>query len=181
MSGSSGASNSWTAGGTGLRRSLAGPVGRALLGRRAAASLGVTARGLALAPVVAWWVGTGLGYPVVERWVIGTWTGTDPRTVVLVWFGLLAAAATLSGALNDGLVPTAVLVAGPLFGLAVTRYGTGAGAGRVVSLPEAVGVAVAVAAVAGLPLALAGLLLGAGLRRAVAAARADLGPAIGNG
>jgi hypothetical protein len=179
MSGSSGASNSWTAGGAGLGRALAGPVGRALLGRRAAASLGVAACGLALAPVVAWWVGTGLGYPVVERWVVGTWTGTDPRTAVLVWFGLLAAAATLSGALNDGLVPTAVLVGGPLFGLAVTRYGTGAG--TVVSLPEAVGFAAAVAVAVGLALALAGLVVGAGLRRAVAAARADLGPAIRNG
>jgi hypothetical protein len=152
-----------------VRRALVGPVRTALLGRRAEVSLVVTLSGLVLAAGAAWWVG-GLGFETLLEWTEGTWTGTDPRAVVLAAAAALVALAAVSAGLNSGLVPTTMLVAGPVFGAAVTRYGTtverGAGT-AVVSLPEAVGVAALFAGAVGLPLAVAGFILGTAARRVV--------------
>jgi hypothetical protein len=96
--------------------------------------------------------------------------GTNPSTLVFVAVAVLVALGAVSAAVNSGLVPTTLLVAAPVFGATVTRYGTEVryswGTG-VVSLPDAVAVAAAVAAVFGVPLAVCGFLLGAGLKHAV--------------
>lgn len=152
-----------------VRRVLVGPVRTALLGRRAEVSLVVTLSGLVLAAGAAWWVG-GLGFETLLEWTEGTWTGTDPRTFVLAAAAALVALAAVSAGVNSGLVPTTMLVAGPVFGAAVTRYGTTVERGTgtaVVSLPEAVGVAALFAVAVGLPLAVAGVVLGAAARRVV--------------
>jgi hypothetical protein len=146
-------------------------VREALLGRRLEISLlaGLLSAPLALA--TTWWVGSTVGYPTLERWVRGTWHGTDPALVVFLGVAALLALATASAAVNSGLAPTTLLVAGPVFGAAVTRYGTEVtyeyGA-TVVSLPDAVGVAALFAVAFGVPIALAGFVLGRALRRVAA-------------
>ncbi|MFC6940345.1 hypothetical protein ACFQE8_10280 [Salinirubellus sp. GCM10025818] len=152
-----------------VRRALVGPVRTALLGRRAEVSLAVALSGLVLAVGAAWWVGD-LGFETLLRWVEGTWAGTDPRAFVLAGAAALVALAAVSAGVNSGLVPTTMLVAGPVFGAAVTRYGTTVERGTgtaVVSLPEAVGVAALFAVAVGLPLAAVGFVLGVAARRVV--------------
>lgn len=152
-----------------VRRVLAGPVRTALLGRRVEVSLVVVLLAPLLAAGAAWWVGS-VGFGTLVEWAEGTWTGTDPNSLVLLSAAALVALAAVSAAVNSGLVPTSLLVAGPLFGAAVVRYGTTVertyGA-HVVSLPEAVGVAALLAVAVGLPLALVGFVLGAAARRVV--------------
>ena len=105
-----------------------------------------------LAAVAAWWVLAAVGGPeTLGNWITGTWSGTD----------LVVAA----GAASAGLVPTTVLVAGPVFGAPVTRYGTEAP--RLVSLPDAVVLAAAGAAVGGGLLGAVSFRLGAAVRRVV--------------
>jgi hypothetical protein len=147
----------------GIRDLLGGPV------RRAEVSLAVALSGLVLAVGAAWWVGD-LGFETLLRWVEGTWAGTDPRAFVLAAAAALVALAAVSAGVNSGLVPTTMLVAGPVFGAAVTRYGTPVERGTgtaVVSLPEAVGVAALFAVAVGLPLAAVGFVLGVAARRVV--------------
>jgi hypothetical protein len=150
-----------------VRRALVGPVRTGLLGRRVEVSLLVTLLAPLLALVAAWWVG-GVGFETFLAWVEGTWSGTDPYPVVLVAGAALVALAIVSAGVNSGLLPTTLLVAGPVFGAAVTRYGTTVERGTgtaVVSLPEAVGVAALFAVAVGLPLAVVGFLLGVAARR----------------
>jgi hypothetical protein len=150
-----------------VRRALVGPVRTGLLGRRPEVSLAVALLAPLLAAATAWWVG-GLGFETLLRWAEGTWNGTDPNAVVFVSVAVLLALAAVSAAVNSGLVPTFALVAGPVFGAAVTRYGTTVERGTgtaIVSLPEAVGVATLFAVAVGLPLALAGFVLGVAARR----------------
>jgi hypothetical protein len=119
----------------------------------------------------AWWVGSAIGYGTLEQWVRGTWYGTNPSTFVFVGAGVLLALGTVSAAANSGLLPTTVLVAAPVFGAAVTRYGTAIKSSwgtTVVSLPEAVAVALGLAVAVGTPLALCAFCLGHALRRVVA-------------
>lgn len=152
-----------------VRRALSGPVRTALLGRRAEVSLAVTLLAPLLAVGAAWWIG-GLGFETLLEWVEGTWTGVDPYPLVLLASAALVLLAAVSVAVNSGLLPTALLVAGPVFGAAVTRYGTTVERGTgtaVVSLPEAVGVAGLFAVAFGLPVAVVGFLLGVAARRAV--------------
>jgi hypothetical protein len=152
-----------------VRRALVGPVRTGLLGRRPEISLAVALLAPLLAAATAWWVG-GLGFETLLRWAEGTWYGTDPNAVVFISVAVLLALAAVSTAVNSGLVPTFALVAGPVFGAAVTRYGTTVERGTgtaVVSLPEAVGVATLFAVAVGLPLALAGFVLGVAARRVV--------------
>lgn len=152
-----------------LRRTLAGPVRTALLGRRVEVSLAVSLLAVPLAAGAAWWV-AGIGFETLGAWAEGTWYGTDPNAAVLLAAAALVALAAASAAINSGLLPTALLAAGPVFGAAVTRYGTTVERGTgtaVVSLPEAVGVAALFALAVGLPLATAGFVLGAAARRAV--------------
>lgn len=177
-----GAAFGWARGALGgpAKTAIVGPVRTLLVGRRAGVSVATTLLAAVVAPAVAWWVATTTGYPPIERWVAGTWNGTDPHAIVFAWVVVLVGIGALHAAANSGLVPTALLVMAPVFGLAVTRYGTRYTdpflGPQVVSLPEALAFATAVAVVGGLPLALAGFLVGEGLRRSVAAAGIDLPP-----
>lgn len=88
---------------------------------------------------------------------------------------LVVAAGATSAALNSGLLPTAVLVAGPVFGALLTRYGTESP--RLVSLPDAVVFAAGVAVVGGGLLGLLSFVVGAGMRRVVSVLVGGSGPA----
>ncbi|WP_323675731.1 hypothetical protein [Halorubellus sp. PRR65] len=143
---------------------------RVVFGRNAAVSVALVFLAGVLAVGAADHVTTTVGYETLESWAHGTWTGTSPEPLAFVACGALVALGAASALANSGIVPTAVLVAAPVFGAAATRYGTtyvdphlGA---RVVSLPEALAFAAAVAAVAAIPLAIAGFVLAAGLRTA---------------
>jgi hypothetical protein len=77
---------------------------------------------------------------------------------------------------NSGLVPTTLLVAGPVFGAVLTRYGTETGT-TVVSLHNAVVVACGAALFVGVPFGVAAFYLGAAVRRVVRAVAGGSGPA----
>jgi|GEM_PF-2865746 len=159
-----------------VARLVYGPVTTLLFGRRAAVSIILVGLAPALAALAAGVVATTTGYPPLERWLVDTWTGTDPRAAVFAGGALLLGLAAASGAVEGGLIPTSVLVAAPLFGVAVTRYGTTVSTHfgpRVVSLPEAVAFALGVAAVGGVTAAVVGYGVGAGCRRAGRIVRAD--------
>lgn len=152
-----------------LRRAVTGPVRTALLGRRPSVSLlaGLLAAPLALGS--SWWVSTNVGYQALVDLVTGTWYGTAPHLGVFLTLGVLVGLGATSAGLNSGLLPTTGLVVAPIFGAALTRYGTTVtawdGGTTVVSLPEAVAYAAYVGVAFGVPIAVAGFLLGAGLRR----------------
>lgn len=81
--------------------------------------------------------------------------------------------------MNSGDLPTGVLVSATVFGAAVTRYGTEvtySSRSAAVSLPDAVGLAVLIAVVFGVPIALVGFLLGSAVRRVVTAVGGGSGP-----
>jgi len=167
--------------GAGIVSVAHGPVARlvstVLLGRRLGVSVLVVGLAPVLAVLTAAVVASATGYPPLERWVVGTWTGTDPRAAVFVGAAVLVGLAAASAAVNGGLLPTTVLVAAPLFGVAVTRYGTVVTTSygdRIVSLPEALAFAFGVAAVGGVAVGVVGYGVGAGLRRAVDVVRADV-------
>jgi hypothetical protein len=144
------------------RRVAAGPARTALLGRRADVSLLVALAAPVLAAVAAWWVlAAAGGLKTLGNRITGTWSGTDPAVVLAVAVAFVVAA----GAASAGLVPTTVLVAGPVFGALVTRYGTETP--RVVSLPDAVVPAAAGAAVGGGLLGAVSFCLGVAVRRVV--------------
>ena len=165
-----------------IRRAVAGPVRTALLGRRADVSLLVAFAAPVAALAAAWWVDASVGYEALQRMTEGTWDGTNPSALVFVAVGGLVALGAVSAAVNSGLVPTTLLVAAPVFGATVTRYGTEVryswGTG-VVSLPDAVAGAAAVAAAFGVPLAVCGFLLGTGLKRAAEVVARESGAAAG--
>lgn len=182
------ASLGWT--GSGLRRlgaavaALRGPVVRVVrgplaalvLGRRAAVAVILAGLAPILAVLTAGLVATTVGYHPLEQWLVGTWTGTDPRIAVFVGAALLVGLAAAGAVAQAGLVPTSVLVAAPVFGVAITRYGTTVstyGGERVVSLPEAVAVAAGVAAIGSVAVVAVGYPLGAATRRAVRIVRAE--------
>jgi hypothetical protein len=151
-----------------VKERIAGPLRDVLVGRRLDVSLLVVLLAPVFALASAWWVGSTVDYATLEGWVRGTWYGTDPVLAVFLAVAGLLALGTISAALNSGLVPTTVLVAAPIFGMAVTRYGTGVTYNwgtTVVSLPDAVGVAGIFALAFGVPIAICGFLLGSGLRR----------------
>lgn len=139
-----------------------------LLGRRLDVSLLLCLLAPVLAMLTLWWVGATVEYGALERAVRGTWSGRAPSQGVFLAVAALLSLALISATLNSGLLPTTVLVAAPIFGAAVTRYGTTVtyewGA-TVVSLPNAVGVGLVVALGFGAPIAVGGFVLGAGLRR----------------
>lgn len=144
------------------------PLRVVLFGRRPGVSVLAALLAPILALTAAWAVGTSVGFDPVREWVVGTWTGRDPHLPVLLAAAALVAVGAASAAVNSGLLPTSLLVAAPVFGVALTRYGTEPmvlSLGPVVSLPDAVAVAALLAVAFGLPLALAGFLLGGALRR----------------
>lgn len=72
------------------------------------------------------------GYSRIEQWVIGethtvgqwvVWAVTAPQTLALVGILLLVMFAATFSAKNSGLVPTILLVMGPIFGIGLSRYG----------------------------------------------------------
>ncbi|WP_255150851.1 hypothetical protein [Halorarius halobius] len=159
---------------------LRGPLRVGLFGRRVDVSLLAALVAPVLALATAWWVGSTVGFGTVADWFVGTWTGRSPHLAVFLAAGALVALGAVSAAVNSGLVPTLLLVAGPLFGVGVTRYGRGATyypTTEVVSLPEAVLGGLAVAAAFGVPLAVAGFCLGVCGRRVTDVLRGDSGPA----
>jgi len=163
-------------------RSLRGSLTTLLFGRRAAVSVVLVGLGPVLAALTAGVVATTTGYPPLERWLIETWTGTDPRAAVFLGGALLVGLATASAAANAGLLPTVILTAGPLFGSAVTRYGTVVATRfgeRIVSLPDALAFAAGVAAVGGVAVGVVGYGLGAGVRHAGRIVRADASVTLG--
>lgn len=154
------------------RQFVTGPLRTVLLGRETSRSLVALLSAPVLALGVAWWVGSTVGYESLVASVRGTWFGTDPSLAVFAAFAALFLLAAASAAVNSGLLPTTLLVSAPIFGAAVTRYGTTvtyAWGAEVVSLPNAVGTATAIAVGFGIPVAVVGFLLGAVLRRAVTA------------
>ena len=162
-----------------VREALAGPVRVAVIGRRSDVSLLVVLSAPILALGTAWWVESTAGYAALEAWVRGTWYGTNPSLAVFLGVALLLALGAVSAAVNSGLVPTTVLVAGPIYGTAVTRYGTEVTYARgtaVVSLPDAVVFAAALAVGLGVPIAGCGFLIGAGARRLARVVTGDSGP-----
>jgi len=159
-------------------RVVRGPLAALVLGRRAAVSVILAGVAPVLAVLTAGLVATTVGYHPLERWLVGTWTGTDPRVAVFVGAALLVGLAAAGAIARAGLVPTGVLVAAPVFGVAVTRYGTTVstyGGERIVSLPEAVAIAAGVAAVGSVAVVVVGYPLGAATRRAARIVRAERG------
>jgi hypothetical protein len=159
-----------------VARLVRGPLATLLLGRRAAGSVLLVGLAPVLAVLTAGVVAATTGYPPLERWLVETWTGTDPRAAAFVGGALLVGLAAASAVVEGGLFPTTVLVAGPLFGAAVTRYGTTVTTRfgeRVVSLPDALAFAFGVAAVGGVAVGVVGYGIGAALRRAGRIVRAD--------
>ncbi|WP_155119401.1 hypothetical protein [Halomicrobium katesii] len=150
-----------------------------LFGRRLEVSLLAGLLSVPLALLTTWWVRSTMGYATLEAWVRGTWYGTDPALTVFLGVAALLVLATASAAVNSGLLPTTLLVAGPVFGVGVARYGTtltyeyGA---SVVSLPDAVGTAALFAIVFGVPIAVCGFVLGSALRRVTAVLADGSGP-----
>ncbi|MBX0349437.1 MULTISPECIES: hypothetical protein [Haloarcula] len=152
-----------------LRRAVTGPVRDALLGRRLDISLLIGLLTVPLALGSVWWVDANVGYDALVELVSGTWDGTSPELGVFLAAAVLVGLGAVSAGLNSGLLPTSGLVIAPIFGAALTRYGTSVptygGGTTVVSLPEAVAYAAYVGVAFGVPIALCGFLLGAGLRR----------------
>ena len=151
------------------KRFAAGPLRAFLLGRRTGRSLLVTLSSPVLALAAAWWVGSTVGYERLAASVRGTWFGTDPSLAVFAAVGALLLLAAVSAAANSGILPTTLLVSAPVFGAALTRYGTTVTytwGTEVVSLPNAVGVAVLLGIGFGVPIAVVGFPLGAVARRA---------------
>ena len=159
-----------------VQRFVTGPLRVVLLGRRTGLSLLAVLASPALALATAWWVGSESGYAALVSSVRGTWFGTDPSLAVFGAVTALLLLAAGSAAVNSGLLPTTLLVSGPVFGAAVTRYGTTVTytwGTEVVSLPNAVGMATLLALVIGVPIAVAGFLLGSSARCAARTLRSQ--------
>ena len=156
-----------------------GPLRVGLFGMRRDVSVLVVLVSPVLALGTASWVGSQVGYQTLTAWVRGTWYGTEPALVVFLGVAALLVLATASAAVNSGLVPTTLLVAGPVFGVGVARYGTTVtyeyGA-SVVSLPDAVAIAALFAVAFGTPIAVWGFVLGSALRRVTAVLADGAGP-----
>jgi hypothetical protein len=145
-----------------------------VVGRRASVSIGLIALAVVLAVGTAQHVFATVGYGTVEAWAYGTWTGTNPEPLVFLGAAGLLALAVASAAANAGLVPTAALVAGPVYGVAFARYGTrevDPFGPNVVSLPEAAAFAAFVALLVAIPVAVVGFAIGSAVRRDLASLR----------
>ncbi|MFC7075010.1 hypothetical protein [Haloarcula halophila] len=161
------------------RRFVTGPVRVFLLGRRTDVSLLVLLIAPVLALASAWWVGSTVGYETLAALTRGTWTGTNPSMAIFIAASGLLLLGGISAGINSGLLPTYGLVSAPIFGAAVTRYGTTvtySWGTEVVSLPDAVGIGLLIAFSLGLPLALGGFVLGRLLRRVVTVLGGRSGP-----
>jgi hypothetical protein len=162
-----------------VKQFLVGPLRVVLLGQRRDVSLLVTLLSPVLALGTAWWVGSTVGYNALATSVRGTWFGTDPSLAVFLALGGLLALGAISAGVNSGLLPTGLLVSAPVFGAGVTRYGTtvtSSWGSHIVSLPDAVGVASLIAIGFGLPITIAGFVIGRALRHVVRVYSGRAGP-----
>jgi hypothetical protein len=149
---------------------LVGPLRVMLLGKRRDVSLLISLLSPVPALVTTWLVASTVGYETLTTMVRGTWFGTAPSLLVFLAVGGLLGLGAISAGVNSGFLPTALLVSAPIFGASVTRYGTTIShtwGSQVVSLPNAVGVALLFAVGFGVPLAVAGFVLGRTLDRVV--------------
>ncbi|ERG94207.1 hypothetical protein [Haloquadratum walsbyi] len=153
-----------------VKQFVTGPLWVVLLGKRRDVSLLIALLSPVLALVTAWWVGSTVGYETLTAWVRGTWFGTEPSLAIFLGVSGLLVLGAISAGINSGLLPTGLLVGAPIFGAAVTRYGTTVTytwGSQVVSLPNAVGIAVLFALGFGVPATVSGLVLGRALRNVV--------------
>ncbi|MBZ6494226.1 hypothetical protein [Natrinema longum] len=115
-------------------RSFLERVWYGVVGRRRRTSIKAILSAPALAVVTGPLVATTVGYSQIERWVLGstyslrqlvlgTLNGTGANAIALVGIGMLVAFAAAFAARNSGLVPTLLLVMGPVFGIGLARYG----------------------------------------------------------
>jgi hypothetical protein len=157
-----------------LRELLGGPVKRTLLGRDRTVSALVGLVSPVLALGANWWVVRTTTPGAMVNALRETWNGTDPHVVVFLAVALLVAAGAAIAAVNSGLAPTTLLVSAPVFGAGFSFYGATTATG-VVSLPDAVAIAGGAAGVFGVPISVAGFLLGVGLRRVATVLRGGVG------
>jgi len=160
-------------------RDVVGAVRVGLLGKRSDVSVVLTLLSPGLALLAAWWVESTVGYETLPTWVRGTWFGTDPSPMIFLAVGGLLALGVISAGVNSGLLPTGLLVSAPIFGASVTRYGTTVTytwGSQVVSLPNAVGMAIIFALGFGVPITISGFVLGRALRRVVRVLGGGAGP-----
>lgn len=110
------------------------------------------------------------------QWVSGRWVDAGPHIIALVGIFLLITLAAAYSAKNSGLVPTTLVVMGPIFGIGLARYGMmiehfspsklhrlfGATAMHfeTVGVAEALGTALFIALLWGIPIGLFGFTLG---------------------
>ena len=111
-----------------------------------------------------WWVVTTTSYRQIESMAVGTWTGANPEPLVFVGVTAIVAVATLFTGFNSGLIPATVLAMAPTFGIGFARYGLTAEYYGTVGIPDATAIGLMIAVVIGLPLGVAGFLIGTGLR-----------------
>lgn len=162
-----------------VKQFVAGPLRAVLLGKRRDASLLVALLSPVLALITAWWVGSTVGYETLTVWVRGTWFGTEPSLAIFLGVSGLLVLGAISAGVNSGLLPTGLLVGAPIFGAAVTRYGTTVTytwGSQVVSLPNAVGMAILFALGLGVPVTVSGFVLGRALHHVVRVCGGQSGP-----
>lgn len=162
-----------------VKQFVVGPLRVILLGKRRDVSLLVGLSSPVLALIAAWWVGSTVGYETLTAWVRGTWFGTEPSLGIFLSVSGLLALGAISAGINSGLLPTGLLVSAPIFGAAVTRYGTTVTytwGSQVVSLPNAVGMAILFALGFGIPVTVSGFILGRTLCHVVCVYGGRAGP-----
>lgn len=162
------ARGTWTVVDGRVRPFLLGPVKTVVIGRRTGVSAALVVGSVVAAGAVAWWVAATTGYLPLQTWAEETIAGTQPHAVVFFGVAGLVALGAVVAAVNSGIIPTAIVVAAPLFGAAITRYGTPHTepfyGSQVVSLPQALEFAAAAVLLVGVPLAVFGFVLGELLR-----------------
>lgn len=162
------ARGTWTVVDGRVRPFLLGPVKTVVIGRRPGVSAALVVGSIVAAGAVAWWVAATTGYLPLQTWAEETIAGTQPHAIVFFGVAGLVALGAAVAAVNSGIIPTAMVVAAPLFGAAITRYGTPHTepfyGSQVVSLPQAVEFAAAAVLLVGVPLAVFGFVLGELLR-----------------
>jgi hypothetical protein len=153
-----------------VKQFVTGPLRTVVLGTRRDVSVLIALLSPVLALITSWGVVSTVGYETLTAWVRGTWFGTEPSLAIFLAVGSLLVLGAISAGANSGLLPTALLVGAPIFGAAVTRYGTTVTytwGSQVVSLPNAVGMAILFAVGFGIPVSVSGFVLGRTLRHTV--------------
>lgn len=138
-----------------------------LLGRDTNVSMFIGLVALLGVGVSSWWISSTIGADPLAEAAVDTWTGQSLDQTVLLATVALVTTGVVSAAINSGLVPTFLLVASPLFGAGLARYGTAQtvlGTTHVVSLNEAFLDGAGAAIVIGSPLAAVALHLGVIIR-----------------